>query len=314
MKLQKIIELLEWKEDLAKGEIILHYTDIDGLLGILESKRINKNFYTYSTSGQKETSKGDYVNQAGKKLDPIKFTDEHMKMDDKGRRKFHGEVATMRPSSSMFKTKLGTTRERQEEKEMEAADNMANLSDHYFIAEIQLNKEKIKAGVRGVKSNKIAEYPIHALHDLKYSFETLSKLAKGSIFEKTAEELSQKLKTMQDVNKLKNKWSDFRLSLIKNMKVFDAEKQKKINSKIVEIGASYKMYDTYAVKMREGEERISQDIPLESKYCQIRLLPGILSKRGKPEDNEKIRKLVESNKNLFKEDSIFARFMAGEKR
>jgi hypothetical protein len=298
MKFFDLLSLYEWKEDLAKGNVLYHYTDIDGLENILKSHRINKNWYDFNNSGLKRKPEYDndeqkYAEKNGKKVPIIDFAKD-MDATDKERKGKFGEIATMRPSSSLLKAKMGTSREKHLEKEMKGIDDMLDLSEHYFLAEITLFKDAIQSGLRDVKRNKVAEYPKQAFAKLQREVIKL-KNAKTSTEEKSLIR-DFNINTIQDVSKQYKKWQDIRAQIYNNPNT------KRIGR---DIDRYFRMFFNHSAEDgREGEERFTQDIPLEKRFAKIRLLSSALK-----EKSEELKSLVIKNADLFYQDQTFKEYI-----
>lgn len=305
MRFNEILLLSEWEEDLKRGNALLHYTDIEGLIKILKSGFISKRWYQFNHyTKSKKNDIDDLVDlNNGKKISIADPT-----LDQETRKKQFGEIALVRPSSSQVKTNLGSTQEKEWVNQAGKAQILKKLSDKDFIAEFILYVDNIKSGVRNVKQNKINEFVIRAYKTTRFYIEEITKYLAPKwdgrdIVLNMEMKLSSSYKGMDYVLDNWKKLIKELLIVAKNIK----EKNDQIRFYISRIDEALKQYKQYTTTERESEERLTQDIPLKSKFVQIRLLSPIFNE--KKETKKELLELIKKNKNLFVIDSTFSEFL-----
>ncbi|MDR0675751.1 MAG: hypothetical protein LBF97_01775, partial [Elusimicrobiota bacterium] len=261
MKFNDIVLLFEWKEDLKEGNKILHYTNARGLQRILVSGIVKAKQYDYSLD-QEESKE---VSLIRKSASPIKKTN----------RKFA---------------------------EINMTDKMRQITDKDVEVEIIIDSDKLKSSVRGIKQSPIAEYVVKSLITTKKTFNEIVELLKDK-------PIAQRSVFVNDWNntEYKKNFSKFiqdYQNARKFLKIYahdlslkgKNEEATKLNDKNNALYFYLGLYEKYH-KQREGEERVNKDIPLNSKYLQIRLLEPILTSKYK--NDEYLRGLIKKNDSLF---------------
>jgi hypothetical protein len=270
----------EWEEDLKEGNKLLHYTDAKGLQKMLEGDKDGKQFI--------KAKNYDYS------LD---------KNDD-------AEVAFIRKSASPVKR----TNKKYDETYM--TDRMRQITDKDVEVEIIVKTDELKNSVRGIKQTKIAEYVIRALISMKNYFNKVVELLKNkpvaqryiftkfwnsSIYNKNEQ------KFIEDYYKIRKPLQTYAHDLLLKG---DAQTSTKLNDLNHSLYFAISLYEKYT-KQREGEERVNKNVPLNSKYLQIRLLASILTSKYK--NDEYLRTLIKKNSNLFIKNETYDTYMGNLK-
>jgi hypothetical protein len=79
-----------------------------------------------------------------------------------------------------------------------------------------------------------------------------------------------------------------------------------MNDTNMRITYAINLYNKYIIQ-REGEERVNRDVPLNSKYLQIRLLESILMSAYK--NDQLLKKMIKQNNNLFIKNETYNNYM-----
>jgi hypothetical protein len=266
----------EWEEDLKEGNKLLHYTNAKGLQKMLEGDKDGKQFikarnYDYSLN----------------------------KNDD-------AEVAFVRKSASPVKK----TNKKYNETYM--TDKMRRITDKDVEVEIIVKTDELKNSVRGIKQTKIAEYVIKALINIKNYFNKIVELLQDKPV--AQHYIFTKFWNFSIYNKNEKKFIEDYFKIRKPLQTYahdlllkgEEDKASKLNDLNNSLYFSISLYEKYT-KQREGEERVNKNVPLNSKYLQIRLLASILSSTYK--NDEYLRTLIKKNSNLFIKDKTYDSYM-----
>jgi hypothetical protein len=193
------------------------------------------------------------------------------------------ELATVRQSSSFSRFNL----------------SKGAKGDVRFIIKTDMLRDK----VRGVKVGPIAEFPIEGtifLRDFLFNFLSLNV--------KEAKKMTKDLIKFYSYLKSKEEKREYATNeemIKKEIKKFlEKESGKKINDTLFILKVTSKLEKIYRYLIkREGEERVSskKDIPLNSDYLSIELLPGAAKKFFKKDEvyKKEMRSLFRKYNSLF---------------
>jgi hypothetical protein len=305
MKLDEVFVLLEWKEDLARGNVLLHYTDYEGLKRILETQTLKKRWYDFNHYAKSDRSitgidHGYAYLKDGTKVKRAELMDEKSEI----RKKQFGEIALARPSSNfVLKSKMS------KKQELDKYEQLQQFSGKDYIAECILNIDNVKSGLRDVKHSKIAEYNIKWWKKLSFLFEKLNELFEEAHADWAIKkyDFESELINIKNVSTVQKEWDKEKTRIINYFfKYFKNDKYVIMSNIYKQIENSFANFKKSEIN-KEGEERITEDVPLKSKFIQIRLLDYIFELE-KFQINE-LKTLIKENSEVFLLDSTYKKFM-----
>ncbi|MDR0675592.1 MAG: hypothetical protein LBF97_00935 [Elusimicrobiota bacterium] len=305
MNFNEVVLLLEWKEDLKRGNVLLHYTDANGLINILKTKTLKKKWYDFNQYALSDRIFGRVNNGYAYLKDGTKVKRAEL-MDEKSevRKKQFGEIALARPSSNyVLKTHMSKKQEQNKQEQLKKFSGKNN------IAELILYTDNIKSSVRNIKHSKIAEYNLKWWRKLQFLFGKLEELFESvnAVWAMKKYDFTAKLLNIKDIKFVHKEWDREKKGIVSYFfKNFKNEEYLTMSSLYKEIENSFENFNKSEIN-KEGEERFTEDIPLDKKFIQIRLLNYIFEI-----DKEEIRELhnlIKRNSYLFVSDSTYKKFI-----
>jgi hypothetical protein len=305
MKLDEVFALFEWKEDLKRGNVLLHYTDYEGLKNILISKTLKKKWYDFnnyakSDRGLGKEDKGYAFLKDGTKVKRAELMDEKSEI----RKKQFGEIALARPSSNyVLKSKMS------KRQELDKYEQLRQFSGKDNIAELIFYIDNVKSSVRDVKHNKIAEYNIKWWRKLTFLFGKLNELFEEAHADWAIKKYDFELEliNIKNIKFVEEKWNKEKLKILNYFfKYFKDDKYLYLSNIYKQIENSFVNFKKSEIN-KEGEERVTEDIPLKSKFIQVRLLNSIFELEEK--QMKKLQNLIKENSEVFLLDSTYKKFI-----
>jgi hypothetical protein len=196
------------------------------------------------------------------------------------------EVSTMRKSMDPLNIlNAPLSKEQKEKYTKRGVEKLDRVSSTQKDVEIKIFQDKLKNTLRRAKTNKINEVPLMIKERLK---KDMIAILKGN----------EKLKPIYELL-----LKDFDKGLKEYLKL----KKDDLDEKdFLEIESKINQYKKILAS-REGEERVEGNIPLDSKYLEIKLLPRILENK---KNLKRLKEEIAKREELFVKDETYKEFMA----